>query len=74
MGGVASGDMLDMLPRQWVRGGHPRKASGSERGEIHMKKLLVALALGVAGVLLWRKVEASKAENASWAGVTDSVE
>jgi hypothetical protein len=66
--------MLGVLPPSWVRGGRPREESGDERGEIRVKKLFVLLVLGVAGFVLWRKVESGKAaEHDSWAGVTDPV-
>ena len=38
-----------------------------------MKKLLVLVALGGAGVAFWRRLEADKAEQKLWAEVTDPV-
>ena len=38
-----------------------------------MKKLMVVVAALGAGVALWRKMEADKAEQALWAEVTDPV-
>ncbi len=38
-----------------------------------MKKLLVVAVAAVAGLTVWRKVEADRAEQALWAEVTDPV-
>jgi hypothetical protein len=38
-----------------------------------VKKLLLLLVAGGAGFMLWRKLEADKAEQALWAEVTDPV-
>ncbi len=38
-----------------------------------MKKLLTALAAATAGLVIWRKIESDKAEQALWAEVTDPV-
>jgi hypothetical protein len=38
-----------------------------------MKKLFVVAAAAAAGLALWRKVEADRAEQALWAEVTDPV-
>ncbi|HEY6793438.1 MAG TPA: DLW-39 family protein [Kineosporiaceae bacterium] len=38
-----------------------------------MKKLLLLVLAGTAGFVLWRKLEADKAEQALWAEVTDPV-
>lgn len=43
------------------------------RGELSVKKLFILLALGAAGIAIWKKVEAGKAEQALWAEVTDPV-
>jgi hypothetical protein len=39
-----------------------------------MKKLLVAAIAAVAGVFVYRRVQASRDEQALWAEATDSVE
>jgi len=38
-----------------------------------MKKIMLLLVAGAAGFLVWRKLEADKAEQALWAEVTDPV-
>ena len=38
-----------------------------------MKKLMLLLVAGAAGLMVWRKMEAGKAEQALWAEVTDPV-
>jgi hypothetical protein len=38
-----------------------------------VKKLLLLVLAGAAGFMLWRKLEADKAEQALWAEVTDPV-
>jgi hypothetical protein len=46
---------------------------GGDRGEFTVKKLMLLLVAGAAGFMLWRKLEADKAEQALWAEVTDPV-
>jgi len=43
------------------------------RGEIIVKKIVLLLIAGAAGFMVWRKLEADKAEQALWAEVTDPV-
>jgi hypothetical protein len=43
------------------------------RGELAVKKLLLLAVAGAAAFMMWRKVEADKAEQALWAEVTDPV-
>jgi hypothetical protein len=38
-----------------------------------MKKLMLLMVAGAAGFMVWRKMEADKAEQALWAEVTDPV-
>ena len=38
-----------------------------------MKKLLLMLVVSAAGFLVWRKVEASKANTQPWSAATDKV-
>jgi hypothetical protein len=56
--------------------GRSREANRARRRwragrETTMKKLLVLVLLGLAGLAVWRKVEADRAEQALWAEVTD---
>jgi len=43
------------------------------RGEIIVKTIVLLLIAGAAGFMVWRKLEADKAEQALWAEVTDPV-
>lgn len=65
--------MLAVLRCRAAAGDCPARRLGDERGEIHVKKLLAALALAAVGFAVWRKLEADKAEQALWAEVTDPV-
>ena len=68
---MLAGSLVAGEPDDVDRRGPARPAVFEGRSTV--KKLLLLAVAGAGGVLLWRKREADKAEQALWAEVTDPV-